>query len=645
MIIAYINGQVAYPSSQGDVKIDLQNPFIKDGDEKTMEIVFPLAIPENREVFGHIERLDTSFESEDFENVRLMAEGNLIIEGVGTITQITPMEIRLQILSGKSYLRYKSYFDKIYIDQIDYGTVEPRHKTLNYGKVSSMSSLDLTSELNSQGFIGVPGKYAFLPIHDEDNDIECNAMMHMINMIGHSYFGLRLVNAAVQPNFMMVAERVFQKLGYKIEENTFNVKPWSDLYIASAKMGSSLAKALPHWSCYKFIDEFRKLFNAVFLFDEKKKTVRIVPFGESGNNGVEYIEPLEDYTVGYDEEGIEYLEASNLEYQLSDCDRTEDVVSQDLINAFDFREFESINDLYRAFDLMTTREKMTTIMHCPVGYFYGIPVVQNDRITSFLLKECGWFSPLIRKEGANTIQLNIVPVAMQEQDFTIYGGLVWDTTAIAGGQVFLMFLCCSYHFKTLVANINVSEQTVKGIESTIDDNEEEEQEPDMSADFDFITVQDVMENGEAVPENGSEDSQMEVFFASGQKVKYTELEEDIRRYFGIFGGFDISAAWHPIAYTEYRNAVWHAPVPQASMALTPSSMPCIGNFHNSGTKIRRNINGNNEICIKFMFNGKPDPKKIYMIKNRKFICSHIEMAISNNQLSPLKTGYFYEVID
>ena len=644
MIIAYINGQVAYPSSQSDVKIDLQNPFIKDGDEKTMEIVFPLAIPENREVFGNIERLDTSFESEDFENVRLMAEGLLIIEGVGTITQITPMEIRLQILSGKSYLRYKSYFDKIYIDQIDYGTVEPRHKTMNYGKAASISSFDVTSEFNSQGFVGVPGRYAFLPIHDEDNDIDCNAMMHLVDVIRHENKGLCLANAAVQPNFMMVAEKVFLKLGYRIEENSFNVKPWNDLYIASAKMGTSLAKALPHWSCYKFIDEFRKLFNAVFLFDEKKKSVRIVPFGESGNNGVEYIEPLEDYTVGYDEEGLEYLEASNLEYQLSDCDRTEDVVSQDLINAFEFRDFESINDLYSAFNMMTTKQKMTTVMHCPVGYFYGTPVVQNERITSFLLKECGWFSPLIRKEGANSIQLNIVPVAMQEQEFTVYGSLVFGTTATAGGQVYLLYLCCSYKFKTLVANINVSEQTVKGIESTIEDHDEDEEEqPDMSADFDFITVQDVMENGEAIPESGSEDSQMEVFFASGQKVRYTDLEQDIERNL-LFLGFGISAAWHPIAFTEYRNAVFHAQVPQASMALTPSSMPCIGNFHNTGTKIRRNINGNNEICIKFMFNGKPDPKRIYMIKNRKFICSHIEMAISNNQLSPLKTGYFYEML-
>ena len=643
MIIAYINGQVAYPSSQGDVKIDLQNPFIKDGDEKTMEIVFPLAIPENREVFGNIERLDTTFENEDFENVRLMAEGNLIIEGVGTITQITPMEVRLQILSGKTYLRYKSYFDKIYIDQIDYGEVEKRHRTISYKKSNTLSNFDLTSELNSQGFIGVPGRYAYLPIHDEDNDIDCNALMWMED-IDQRKCGLTMANAAVQPNFMMVAEKVFGKLGYKLEENTFSVRPWTDLYIASAKMGSSLAKALPHWSCYKFIDEFRKLFNAVFLFDEKRKTVRAVPFGESRNNGIEYIEPLEDYTVGYDEEGLEYLEASNIEYQLSDCDRTEDVVSQELKSAFDYKEYDSINDLYRAFDLMSTREKMTTVMHCPVGYFYGVPIVQNERVTGFLLKECGWFSPLIRKEGANTIQLNIVPVAMQEQEFTVYGSLAFEASATAGGLVYILFLCKSYKFKTLVANTNVEEQTVKSIESEIEDDGEDEEQPNVSADFDFITVQDVLENGEAVPENGSEDSQMEVFFASGQKVKYTDLEEGIGRSFLLFN-FEIIEAWHPIAYTEYRNAVWHAPVPQASMALTPSSMPCIGNFHNSGTKIRRNINGNNEICIKFMFNGKPDPKKIYMIKNRKFICSHIEMAISNNQLSPLKTGYFYEIID
>ena len=371
----------------------------------------------------------------------------------------------------------------------------------------------------------------------------------------------------------------------------------------------------------------------------------LVHFGESGNNGVEYIEPLEDYTVGYDEEGLEYLGSSNIEYQLSDCDRSEDVVSQELINAFDYKDYKSINELYSAFDTMTTRQKMTTIMHCPVGYFYGTPVVQNERITSFLLKECGWFSPLIRKEGANTIQLNIVPVAMKEQEFTVYGGVSWGLVPINGGQVHVIFLSSGYKFKTLVANINVDRQTVKSIESQLEKDDEEEEQPEMTADFDFITVQDVLENGESMPEAGSEDSQMEVFFARGQKARYTDLEEAFNRELVWLLSVTVSEAWHPIAYTEFRNAVFHASIPQASMSLIPSTSPAIGNFHNSGTKIRRNVNGNNEVCVRFLFNGKPDPKKIYMIKNRKFICSHIEMAISNDQLSPLKTGYFYELID
>ena len=48
MIICYINKKQAYPA-QSDIKITLQNPFIKDGDDKTMEVVFPMDIPENRD--------------------------------------------------------------------------------------------------------------------------------------------------------------------------------------------------------------------------------------------------------------------------------------------------------------------------------------------------------------------------------------------------------------------------------------------------------------------------------------------------------------------------------------------------------------------------------------------------------------------
>ena len=49
MIVCYINNQPAYPAAQSDIKVTLQNPFIKDGDEKTMEVIFPMEIPQNAE--------------------------------------------------------------------------------------------------------------------------------------------------------------------------------------------------------------------------------------------------------------------------------------------------------------------------------------------------------------------------------------------------------------------------------------------------------------------------------------------------------------------------------------------------------------------------------------------------------------------
>lgn len=81
------------------------------------------------------------------------------------------------------------------------------------------------------------------------------------------------------------------------------------------------------------------------------------------------------------------------------------------------------------------------------------------------------------------------------------------------------------------------------------------------------------------------------------------------------------------------------------MSLQPSAtLQTIGNFHNQGLKIRRNVNGNNEVVVQFLFDGKPDPRKFFIIRNRKYICNKIELTITGDGVSPLKTGYFYEVL-
>ena len=424
MIVCYINGRVAIPAAKSDIKVTLQNPFIKDGDEKTMEVIFPMDIPQNAAAFGVLNRLDTSFESEDFEDCRLMADNIEVIHGKGTITSITPSEVKIQILAGKSYLRYKASFENIYIDQIDYGTVAEKYRNLEIGRATSISQLNFVSDLNTNGFIGEPGKYVFYQAHDETNDWWANQLCYMRE--GDTDNGVTLMNAAVQPNLMMVLDKVFQRLGYKVIRNDFNVAPWSQLYVCSARKSLNIGRALPHWTCYKFLDEFRKLFNAVFLFDELHSQVSVVPFGESGGSGTEYITPAGDFSAGYDEEGLEYLGSSNLEFELSDSERTIDVVSEDVKKGFTIREYAAYNEAFNAFTQMSVKEKMTTLFRIPVGWYYGRSIINDDGdVTGYNLVECGWFSPLIRKEGASTVSLSIVPV-----------GMIWGeshfVTALAG---------------------------------------------------------------------------------------------------------------------------------------------------------------------------------------------------------------------
>lgn len=627
MIVCYINNQPAYPAAQSDIKVTLQNPFIKDGDEKTMEVVFPMDIAQNAAVFGAINRLDTSFESEDFEDCRLVADNTEVIRGKGTITSITREEVKIQIFAGKSYLRYKASFDNIYIDEIDYGQVAERYQNLRIAHATDIRLLDITSELNAQGFIGEAGKYAFFQAHDETNDFWANQLGYMKDRNGIP-FGITLLNAAVQPNLMMVVRKVFERLGYTTIINDFDREPWSSLYVCSARKSLSIGGALPHWSCYKFLDEFRKLFNAVYLFDEKQGKVSIAHFGEAGGAGTEYITPTEDFSVGYDEEGLEYLGASNLEYELSACERSVDSISEDVKKSFTVREYRSYGEMRVNFTRMSVKEKMTSLFKIPVGWYYGRSITDDDgNVTGQTLAECGWFSPLIRKEGASAISLSIVPVAMIWGESHFCTVCVYDV--IHGTYIYPYK---EYSFDCLVANIECKNQTNISGWISVDDT------------ADYVTVEDVLVNGDSTPEEGSDENTMQVFFASGAKFKATKWEEyAVYGHRFLFSVTEPESVWQPVAFTECRHTD-KVVLPRFSMSLFPAAdYTHIGNLHNMGVKLRRNVNGNNEVRVDFPYDGKPDPKKIFVIRNRRFICDRIEMGISGEGISKIKTGYFYEL--
>ena len=92
-----------------------------------------------------------------------------------------------------------------------------------------------------------------------------------------------------------------------------------------------------------------------------------------------------------------------------------------------------------AFSSLSKQAKLTSLFHCPTGWFYGHSVInQEDEILASYLNGCGWYTPLVRKEGAASVSLNIVPVAMAKTECRIY--------------------CCiqAYFFSWLLGNIAFS---------------------------------------------------------------------------------------------------------------------------------------------------------------------------------------------
>ncbi|MCR4602477.1 MAG: hypothetical protein K5683_02940 [Prevotella sp.] len=634
MTYALINGEKAYPSLSGSIKLVLDNPNIKDSEEKTMEMVFPMSIPENREVFGNLHRLDTHFHTETFTDCQLICDNMVIIRGVGTITGITNKEVKLQILAGKSSARYKADAEKTFIDKIDYGEVASKYKVSVRGRGSS-ATLNMESELLSQGFWGEPGKYAFLPVYDETNDVCYNMPTYgypfPYNSEPHCLVTL-FKWYSVQPNLMYVMKKVMEKLGYTVTYNRFDCAPWNRLYVCGHRRTLDMAMSLPHWTIATFLDEFRKLFNAVYRFDSHAGTVSILAFNELDDTNVEVFEPAEEFSSSFDEEGLEYLGSSNLQFSLSSCERGNDCLTQEVRKAFDYEEFETNEAFNTAWASWSQQKKLTTIIRLPSGFWYGAPSFDDQgALVSIGVKRFGQFSPMVRDDDAKFIDLKICPVAMSTHEAWVYGTFLKDMTFADGTTGYgLQAWQLTYSYSGLIANMDMEEVVFAQADDQNDTSTEDEKV------FEYVTVAEVLENEEGLPDDKEEDSIMEVLFASGRC-----FETNVVSRTGFYQ-FDLVRADVPEAYTDSRDV---------SVLLTGDTLSLnkageltnIGAFHNGGFQIRRTLDGNDEVQIPFLCDGKPDPTHIYMFRNKKFLCSKIEMNITERGIDRLKTGYFYEL--
>ena len=618
MITCIINGHKAYPISTSSIKVTYANQYVTDDGEYTYDITFPMNILENRVIFKNVSRLEVKKNIAKYDDCKLFCNSQLIMSGVGTILSVNEKEIKLQIVGGKSRIKFNDRMTKHYIDEIPFGTADKPGYDVDKGwsqmfkeKLKEIYRLDEDKSL----FLGVEGKWCFVPVRDETNDIISNfvGVDKTKQFIG--YNAPYIANPAVQPNLMYIFRKVVEYEGYTLKRNDFDCKPWNLLYIASAYKTRELCKALPHWSSYTFIEEFRKLFNATIVFDDILKTCSVINASELTTADSIEIEPMDEYTTDYDEDGsFSTSSTANLEYNLGNSANRDnyEVITKKVFDNFEIvhsKELMGANKQFASTTLSwSEKQKRQTIIE-NFGNFYVYMVDENDNKS---WKPAGIWSPLIRDNSSDDfIDLNISPAAQVVENINFKSGLMEDKY---------------YERRCLLSIPNDKESDSK--ECDVDDDG-----------YSYTSVQDALDDESALDNSEDEQECMNIFFILPGRVQSTDGSTTKLSWVGE------KSRW-PQFLTDYRInegfrlGIAHFEDSYFSLSLCMKSefgTTSLGTLHANGLK----IDNKNCMEVKFRSDDIPDPSKIYIIRNKRFVCEKIEMEVKDDAIEPVYTGYFY----
>ena len=632
MITCIINGKTAYPAANQSIKITYANQYVTDDGEYSYDITFPMAIVDNRRVFHNVSRFDVSKNTKKYDDCKLYVGGRMVLSGVGTIISVSDTEIKLQIVGGKSRVKYNARLDKQYVDEMDLGRAEHGDKTDRLQRVDAKDINQLLALCNirdfyqishTEPFVGVEGVYTYAPTKDETNDMTANLIF--------GSKGIRYIhNLAVQPNLIYILHRILNLAGYRVERDDFDKEPWNKIYIASAYKTDEFRHALPHWTIYTFLEEFRKLFNAKISFSETRRTVSIICNSELLNADIVEMVPLDEFSVDYDEDGsLNTIDTSNVEFNLGDSEnRTEfETIPQKVLSYFEVYDHNGMTpNLDLGISKWDIKRKRTTIIKrlyadgSLQAYYVWKTDSEDESKGSWF--QCGEFSPLLRdKESDDSITLNICPsaVTFTEQNFSVFTSWLNNTLGVK------------------------DDIRPRYMLSVTNDNETESKNMATDEDgYSYVTVEDAIDDDSNMDEGESDKACLPIYFMGDKLHDPTyPLPSDMISLLPEScicddASGDHTMAW-PIPITDdvHLDRVFNI-AKGWSLSLVQRATYGLNAFHSKSV-----IDNKHCLEVKFKFDMIPEPSCQYIIHNKKFICSKIEMDIKNDQIEPIYTGYFY----
>lgn len=616
-MIILVDGKKALLKSGFSFDYVTENRLFLGRDGYTLSMSFPLKdCPENIEIFGHIHRADVAKSKINFECSIVCDRVSLF--GTLSVVKISETEVECQFSEGRCAQTVTNPFEDVFITELDLGS----------GPTTDQSAI---SPLQAWRSIDSGANEVALPWV---NEAAPTAPNNWVDKSSNSYTwdkDNRLLSW--QPYLIVIAKRICDAIGYEYDFAEWEQSQLRHIIICNTLPGvwfrPEYAKALPEWTVSEFFEKLELFLMCEFDFDHKAKSVKF----SFSKTRLEKIAPVhiadvvDSYSVDVSQDehaSCDYIAAKRLAYK--ECSHSMQpyyacdwyVVPCDHIKRYDTLQLlleknqrkdivrpgqlprVSWGDFDNEFDNGRGSSRVNTILYAA------------DVDTYFVFRSIG--TELLGETGTGKKYAQIyVP-----QPVNVFGSGTVEDEDTDTEEIEFVPACIMDTF--------ISKDDDKGYmmflnPSNFDDSSLSDQDYDSSV-ANQPGPAAMIQNGEA-EKSSSFYNEIYVAFWDGT------LAHCGKTPFPIVDGVMAEQDWQSY-YLKNFSMRLHGGVVE-SVAGAKNQLPL--------------VNARQKFKFSWLADEIPNPRAIFYIKGKKYVCEKITATFTENGMSQLLKGEFYPVLD
>ena len=611
-----INGKIAMLKKGTSFEFVAENRLFSGSDGYTLSITFPLRhCRNNLDIFGHINRADVIAGKVIFDcEIR---DRNFYKFGSITITEINDAEVKTQFLEGRSEQNFDMTFDDVFINELDLG--------------SPTETTDSTPEKAWDPFINNMKCVALPWVNDYSGNIQNLADFHPEErnpdgtLKSHSYYSWNADcrGRSWQPYLLYITKKICEAVGYSADFSKWEEKEeYKYLLVCNtlpyAWDTAGFARALPHWTVAEFFEKLELFLGGEFTIDHRGKSVEFA-FTDAtllATEPVQLDKVVDEHTVEVtvDDDKCEYQEAKNLVYKECDhemwkfysCDWFIKAWQKGAVRYATMRELLSANRWLATWNGSTSRgSNRDKLLYAEDVDAYFIVRSLSKTLVE---KRPGWMP-------------NRYQYKMELRPVNLFGGRIVDDSEDAD-EVEIEFVPAwvdetedKYGRCLFLSFSGYDENDSTGTSWSRDPYQRKEE------------IDNTLYQPHALQ-----------FLAAGERDKKAEYYDRI--YVGWWDGAQTQNGKLPHPYVEDIEIAedW-------SNFINIHFSLRLNNRYQNNRRIVHSINPRQKTTFKFLADNIPNPRAVFFIKGKKYLCEKMTATFTENGMSQLIKGVFYPIVD